>query len=295
MKDTLVRAITPNQHVRILACTTTELVETARRQHDLWPTSAAALGRVLSVTAILGSMLKSEKEKVTVQINGGGAIGTIMADANHKGEVRGFVGDPHQYLKYNDSNKLAVGLAVGNQGYLKVIKDMGLKDQFAGQVELVSGEIGDDFAYYFTVSEQTPSAVSVGVLVDTDYSIKSAGAMILQIMPDALEEDIVACEEAVKNLKPISELVAEGKTAEDLVRICFPEAEILGESELSWHCDCSKDRFKAALTTLERKDLEEMLEEDHGCEVKCQYCNSTYSFDEHDLNVILEFKAACGR
>ena len=187
MKDTLVRAITPNQHVRILAATTTHMVETARRQHDLWPTSAAALGRMMSVTAILGSMLKSEKEKVTVQINGSGAIGTMMADANCKGEVRGFVGDPHQYLVYNDTDKLAVGLVVGNNGYLKVIKDMGLKDQFAGQVELVSGEIGDDFAYYFTVSEQTPSAVSVGVLVDTDYSIKSAGAMILQIMPDALE------------------------------------------------------------------------------------------------------------
>ena len=295
MKDQLVRAITPNQHVRILACTTTNLCEAARKQHDLWPTSAAALGRVMSVAAILGGMLKSEKEKVTVQINGGGAIGTIMADANHKGEVRGFVGDPHQYLKYNDSNKLAVGLVVGNQGYLKVIKDMGLKDQFAGQVELVSGEIGDDFAYYFTVSEQTPSAVSVGVLVDTDYSIKSAGAIILQIMPDALEEDIAACEKAVAALRPVSELVAEGKNAEDLVHECFADAEILSSSDLAWHCDCSKDRFKAALTTLDRKDLEDMLKEDHGCEVRCQYCNTTYQFDEHDLNVILEFKAACGK
>lgn len=295
MKDTLVRAITPNQHVRILACTTTELCETARKQHDLWPTSAAALGRVMSVAAILGGMLKSEKEKVTVQINGGGAIGTIMADANAQGEIRGFVGDPHQYLVYNDSDKLAVGLVVGNQGYLKVIKDMGLKDQFAGQVALQSGEIGDDFAYYFTVSEQTPSAVSVGVLVDTDYSIKSAGAIIIQLMPDALEEDIVACEKAVAQLRPVSELVAEGMSAEDLIHACFEDAEILSEQKLSWHCDCSKDRFKAALTTLERKDLEEMLKEDHGCEVKCQYCNTAYQFDEHDLNVILEFKAACGR
>ena len=295
MKDKLVRAITPNQHVRILACTTTGMVETARRQHDLWPTSAAALGRMMSVTAILGSMLKSEKEKVTVQINGGGAIGTMMADANCKGEVRGFVGDPHQYLVYNDSDKLAVGLVVGNNGYLKVIKDMGLKDQFAGQVELISGEIGDDFAYYFTVSEQTPSAVSVGVLVDTDYSIKSAGAMIIQIMPDALEEDILACEKAVASLRPVSELVAEGKSAEDLVHEVFPDAEILAEKELTWHCDCSKDRFKAALTTLDRKDLEEMMKEDHGCEVKCEYCNTTYSFTEQDLQLILDFKASCGR
>ncbi|MBE6108617.1 MAG: Hsp33 family molecular chaperone HslO [Erysipelotrichaceae bacterium] len=295
MKDKLVRAITSNQHVRILACTTTELVEQARKQHDLWPTSAAALGRMMSVTAILGSMLKSEKEKVTVQINGGGAIGTMMADANAKGEIRGFVGDPHQYLVYNDSDKLAVGLVVGNQGYLKVIKDMGLKDQFAGQVALQSGEIGDDFAYYFTVSEQTPSAVSVGVLVDTDYSIKSAGALIIQVMPDALEEDIVACEQAIAQLRPVSELVAEGMSAEDLVHACFKDAEILSEQQLSWHCDCSKDRFKAALTTLDRKDLEEMLEEDHGCEVKCQYCNTAYQFDEHDLNIILEFKAACGK
>jgi len=172
---------------------------------------------------------------------------------------------------------------------------MGLKDQFAGQVALQSGEIGDDFAYYFTVSEQTPSAVSVGVLVDTDYSIKSAGALIIQVMPDALEEDIVACEQAIAQLRPVSELVAEGMSAEDLVHACFKDAEILSEQQLSWHCDCSKDRFKAALTTLDRKDLEEMLEEDHGCEVKCQYCNTAYQFDEHDLNIILEFKAACGK
>ena len=295
MNDKLVYAITPNQHVRILACTTTQLCEAARRQHDLWPTSAAALGRMMSVTAILGAMLKSEKEKVTVQINGGGAIGTMMADANCKGQVRGFVGDPHQYLVYNDTNKLAVGLIVGTNGYLKVIKDMGLKDQFAGQVALQSGEISDDFAYYFTVSKQTPSAVSVGVLVDTDNSIKSAGAMIIQIMPDALEEDIVACEQALSTLRPVSELVAEGMSAEDLVRVVFPNAEILSEKPLGWYCDCSKDRFKAGLSTLDKKDLEEMLHEDHGCEVKCEYCNTVYQFDEHDLNVILGFKAACGR
>jgi len=295
MNDSLVKAVACNRKVRVLACTTTNLCEEARKLHDLWPTSCAALGRVLSMAAMMGSMEKQDNHKVTIQINGGGAIGTVMADGWGNGNVRGFVGDPHQYLKYNNSNKLAVGLVVGTDGYLKVTRNIGMKESFTSQIKLQSGEIGDDFAYFYTVSEQTPSAVSVGVLVDTDNSVKSAGGLIIQIMPNAEEADIVKAEKAVAALRPISSMVDEGMDACAIAQSLFDDLEILEEKPLQWHCGCSKDRFKAALTTLQRSDIEEMLESDKGCEVKCEYCSTTYSFDEHDLNLILEFKAACGK
>lgn len=295
MKDTLVNAISKNGHIRVLACTTTRLAEQARQQHDLWPTSAATLVRVLTVSAMMGSMLKTQQEKLTVSINGGGSIGTVMADAWANGDVRGFVGDPHIYLKYNDSGKLAVGLAVGKEGYLKVIRRTNMKNDFTGQVALVSGEIGDDFAYYFTTSEQTPSAVSVGVLVDTDNSVLSSGGILIQMLPDATEEDIALAEQTVSALRPVSELVKEGMDAQALIYSLPLELEILNEKNLQWHCDCSRERFRAALTTVERSELEAMRDEDHGCEIKCEYCNTSYQFTKEELQSILEFKAACGK
>ncbi len=295
MKDTLIKAVASNRKIRVIACTTTNLCEVARKQHDCWPTSAAALGRVLTMAAILGCMEKEKHHKVTIQINGGGAIGTIMADGFGSGEVRGFVGDPTQYLKYNDSNKLAVGLVVGTDGYLKVTKNLGLKENFSSQVKLQSGEIGEDFAYYFTVSEQTPSAVSLGVLVDVDNSVKSAGGLIIQIMPNATEEDIQVAEKAIAKLRPISSMIDEGMDATDVIKYCFDDAEILSEQPLKWNCDCSKDRFYGAISTLSEKDIEEMIREDHGCEVKCEYCNKKYNYSESELNTILEFKASCGK
>lgn len=295
MKDKLVKAVACEGRIRILTCTTTHCCETARVNHDLWPTSAAALGRVLSVGCMLGSMLKTEEEKVTIQINGQGPIGTIMVDAYANGTVRGFVGDPHIQLTYNDSGKLAVGVAVGKEGTLKVIKDLNLKNDFTGQVALQSGEIGDDFAYYFTVSEQTPSAVSVGVLVDPDNSVRSAGGILIQMMPDATEADIALAEKAVAALRPVSSLVMEGKTAKDLALDLFDEVMILEEREISFQCDCSKDRFMGALSTLDLKDLQEMKDEDHGCEITCQFCSKQYHFTEEELQSIMEFKQSCGK
>lgn len=295
MKDKLVKATAHEGRIRIIACTTTNCCETARADHDLWPTSAAALGRVLSVGCMLGSMLKTEEEKVTIQINGNGPIGTIMADAYANGAVRGFVGDPHIQLTYNDSGKLAVGVAVGKEGTLKVIKDLNLKNDFTGQVALQSGEIGDDFAYYFTVSEQTPSAVSVGVLVDTDNSVKAAGGILIQMMPDANEEDLAAAEKAVNSLRPVSSLVMEGKTARELALDLFEDVAVLEERDVFFKCDCSKDRFMGALSTLDMKDLQEMKDEDHGCEITCQFCSKQYHFTEKELESIMEFKRSCGK
>lgn len=293
MQDKLIKAVARNGNVRIYALRSTNLVEKARLQHDLWPTSLAAMGRLLSVTVMMASMLKEEDHSIIVQLNGGGPIGTCMVQAYGNGQVKGFVGDNEIYLKYNESNKLAVGLAVGNQGYLQVTKDMKMKDKFTGQVALQTGEIGDDFAYYFAVSEQTPSVVSLGVLVDTDYSCKASGGLLIQLMPNALEEDIVVVEEVVKHLQPISSLIEEGKLLEDIVTSLFNDAKILESKQVGWHCDCSKDRFKGALSTLKEEDLIQMIEEDHQAEVKCEYCNTKYIISEEELKFILGFKRSC--
>ncbi len=295
MENRLCKAIARSGNIRVIACETTNLVEKARQLHDCWPTASAALGRVLTMAAMMGSMEKNPDQKIAIQINGGGAIGSILAEGWGNGNVRGFVADPHQYLKYNDSNKLAVGLVVGTDGYLKVSKNMGLKENFTSQVELQTGEIGDDFAYYFAVSEQIPTAVSVGVLVETDYSIKSAGGLIIQMLPGATEEDIVAAEQAVSRLRPISTMISEGMSIEDILKQCFDDVEILEEKPLQWNCGCNRDRFYGALSTLKTEELVQIRDEDHGAHIRCEYCNSEYDFNEREINTIIDFKASCGR
>mgnify|MGYP003295821770 CR=1 FL=1 len=284
MRDELVKALVCEERVRVIVNSTTNLCEEARRRHGMWPTASAALGRVLSIGSIMGSMQKSENEKVTIQINGGGPIGTIMVDCFPNGDVRGFVSDPEQFYTYNDTGKLAVGYAVGREGTLKVIKDLGLKDDFAGTVRLQTGEIGDDFAYYFTVSEQVPSAVSLGVLVDTDNSVIAAGGMLIQMLPNATEEDIVKMEAVLANIKPMSELIHEGKTPEQIILETFDDAKILSTQDIKFRCHCSKEGLKGAvLATLSKSEIEEMIEEDHGCEITCDWCNTHYEFSEDEL------------
>lgn len=283
MKDELVKALVCGERVRVIVNSTTNLCEEARRRHDCWPTAAAALGRVLSIGSIMGSMQKNEHEKVTIQINGGGPIGTIMVDCFANGNVRGFVGDPHQFYTYNDTGKLAVGVAVGNQGTLKVIKDLGLKDDFAGTVQLQTGEIGDDFAYYFTASEQIPSAVSLGVLVEPDNSVSAAGGMLIQMLPNATEEDIDKVEGILKQIKPMSQLIHEGKSCEEIIMETFDDALILSHQDIKFECHCSKEHMKEALLTLSHDERQAMIEEDHGCEIICHWCNTRYQFTEEEL------------
>lgn len=194
MKDYLVRGLVNSKNCRVFACQTTNLLEKARQEHDLWPTASAALGRMMSATLMMAAMNKNN-EKMTVTINGGGPIGTMMAVTRGDGHIKGFVGDPHVHYTYNDTGHLAVGVAVGTQGTLQVIRDMGLKEPFCGTVPLQTGEIGDDFSYYFMASEQTPSVVSVGVLVDETNEILSSGGFIIQLLPEATEEDISYIEE----------------------------------------------------------------------------------------------------
>ena len=286
MKNNVIIATALNEHARIYLINSKEIVEKARELHDLWPTSCAALGRTLSVTALMGLMLKDENEVVTVTINGGGSIGTILCVSNCNGEVKGFCGDNEIYLKYNDTNKLAVGLCVGNDGYLKVTKNLKLKQQYTSQVKLQTGEIGDDFAYYFSVSEQRPTIVSVGVLVDTDYSVKSAGAMIIELLPNHTEEDIAYLE----NLKfdPISSVLDRNDNLNDYLNCLFDDAKILEEKYVSYVCDCSKERFMRNILALPKKDIEELALGDK-IEIKCEFCNKNYIFDKDDINTILSY------
>ena len=290
MKDEIVIAEALNGEVRIHIARTTSLVEEARKHHDCMPTSIAALGRTLTATSIMASDLKNEYETITCIINGGGPSGTILAQATGKGTVRGFIGDPSLYFVKEDGH-LDVGKAVGTNGNLTVIRDSGLKEAFTGVAPLQTGEIGDDFTYYFAISEQVPSVVGVGVLVDVDYSIKAAGGLIYQLMPGATEDTIVYCEELAKRQKPVSTLIAEGRDLEEIIKEYFPDADILEHRDISWYCDCSKDKFAASLLTLSEEDLNELIEEGKGAEVRCEYCNTFYNFTSEELKEIKTRKA----
>lgn len=287
MKDYLVRGIVESKNCRVFACRTTNLLEHARASHDMWPTASAALGRMMSVTLMMGAMNKN-KEKMTVTINGGGPIGTMIATTNSDGKIKGFVSDPHCHFTYNDSGKLAVGYAVGKEGSLQVIRDMGLKEPFVGTSPLYSGEIGDDFAAYFNISEQTPSVVSVGVLVNDTNEILASGGFIIQLLPDATEEDIAYIEDTLNGFPAVSYLINGGKTPEDILKMIFEDVTILDSQDLFFECDCSKDRMKEALMTVGVKDIQEIIDEDHGCEMTCHFCNTHYSFSEDELKQLLE-------
>ena len=287
MKDYLVRGLVNSKNCRVFACQTTNLLEEARKDHDLWPTASAALGRMMSATLMMAALNKNN-EKMTVTINGGGPIGTMMAVTCGDGHIKGFVGDPHVHYTYNDTGHLAVGVAVGTQGSLQVIRDMGLKEPFCGTVPLQTGEIGDDFSYYFMASEQTPSVVSVGVLVEETNEILASGGFIIQLLPEATEEDIAYIEDKIKNIPPVSQLLDEGHTPEEILKMIFEDVEILDTQDLSFECDCSKEKMEEALSTLHTKDLEDMINEDHGCEITCQFCNAHYQFSEDELKEILK-------
>ena len=291
MKNNVLIATALNEHARIYLFNSKEMVEEARKLHDLWPTSCAALGRTLAVTALMGLMQKDDNEVVTVTINGGGPIDTILCVANSAGEVKGFCGDPKIYMTYDGMHKLAVGKAVGTNGYLKVTKNLKLKQNYTSQVDLQSGEIGDDFAYYFSVSEQVPTIVSVGVLVDTDSTVRSSGAMIIELLPGHSEEDIVYLENL--HLKPISSVFAENDDLHAYLKELFPDAEILEEKNVKYHCDCSRERFMRNLLTLPKKDLEEIAEDDH-IDIKCEFCDKTYRFDKEDIKKVMSYASYKG-
>ncbi|MBR3228361.1 MAG: Hsp33 family molecular chaperone HslO [Erysipelotrichaceae bacterium] len=288
MESKIIIGTALNDHVRFYLGDTTKMVEDARLIHDCWPTSLAALGRVMSVAACMGLRQKEEGESITVTVNGGGPIGTIMVTADSHGNVKGFVGDKHLYLKYNDSNKLAVGKVVGTDGHLKVLRNLKLKNSYTSEVALQTGEIGDDFAYYFSVSEQTGTIVSVGVLVDTDYSCKATGVLLLELLPGHSEEDIEYLEALSRKMEPISAVIDRDNDLHKYIGSLFDDAKILEENEVHFHCDCSKERFMAKLLTLPKKDILEITSEDK-LEIKCEFCEKVYTYDKDDIAVLLSY------
>lgn len=278
-----------NGMVRIRAIVATELVEKARLQHQLLATSAAALGRTLIVTALMASDLKDNKARITTIFNGKGQAGTVLAQADGAGHVRGFIANPSLYLVRDDGH-LDVAKAIGCDGELKVIKDLGLKEPFIGRVKIQTGEVGDDFAYYFAMSEQIPSIVGVGVLVKQSGNIGAAGGIILQTLPGAKEEVINKLEEIAKEMKPVTEMISSGLNAEEMIKAYLPDVQILALKKVELKCSCSKEYYLKALTALSKKDLDEMIEKDHGAEVTCQFCNQKYQFNEDDLKEVLSEK-----
>ncbi len=251
MKDYLIKALGYEGQVRAYAVSTTDTVGEAQRRHYTWPTASAALGRAMTAGVMMGGMLKGE-EKLTIKIEGGGPIGSILVDSNAKGEVRGYVTHPQTHFDLNEQGKLDVRRAVGTDGLLTVIKDIGLRDYFSGQVPLVSGELGEDFTYYFVTSEQVPSSVGVGVLVNPDNSILAAGGFIIQLMPGTSEDTISKIENRLSTITPVSKMIQSGMTPEEILTEILGEGnvDILEKMDVQFSCQCSKERIANALISL---------------------------------------------
>lgn len=286
----LVRATASNGDIRLFAAITTDVVERARQIHDLSPTASAALGRLLTAGSIMGAMLKGDKDTLTLSMNGKGPAGNLVVVANSKGNVKGYISNPSVDLPLNEKGKLDVGGAIGKEGFLNVVKDMGLKEPYVGSVPIYTGEVGDDIAYYFTVSEQVPSAVALGVLVDTDISIKAAGGLVIQMMPGANEflADIITFR--LQEIPPLSTLIAEGKTCEDILNLLFDDMDlkIHEEIEINYECDCSKERVERALVALGKEELEKLKEEEDTMRVECHFCEKRYEFSKEDIQKLID-------
>ncbi len=286
MNDYLVKVHAYDATVRIYAASTTNLVSHAQQIHDLWPTSAAAFGRLLTASIIMGAMYKGDQE-LTIRVDGDGPIGGMVATTNANGEVRGYVGNPHVFLQYN-SGKLNVGQSVGN-GFIHVTKDLKVKDMFTSSSEIQTGEIGDDFAYYFTASEQIPSAVGLGVLVNEDNTVLSSGGFILQIMPGCKSETIEKIETILKNIKPVSQMIQEGYKPEDIIHdLTDGEYKLLENLPLSYACNCNREKFEKGLISLGVSELEEFLKDTEPIETTCHFCNTTYSFTNEQIQDLIE-------
>ncbi|MCP3810360.1 Hsp33 family molecular chaperone HslO [Paenibacillus sp. Lou8.1] len=286
-QDRLIRGTAMDGRVRAFAVRTTQLVEELRRRHDTYPTATAALGRTLTAGAIMGSMLKG-KERLTIQVKGDGPIGQIVVDANAVGEVRGYVTEPHVHLPSNNMGKLDVAGAVGTEGFIHIIKDLGLKEPYRGSTPIISGELGEDFTYYFAKSEQTPSAVGLGVLVDTDNSVIVAGGFIIQLLPGLNDDEITAIENAVSSIPPVTALLDQGLELDEMLRWMLPDVRILDELDIHFQCECSRERVEKTLISLGESELEQLIEEEGQAEVVCHFCNEAYQFNKDELQNLLD-------
>lgn len=289
MADYIVRATAAEGQIRAFAATTKEMVETARKAHDCSPVATAALGRLLTAGAMMGVMMKGDKDVLTLQIKGEGPIGGLTVTADSHGNVKGYAEDPQVMLPANLAGKLDVGGVVG-PGILYVIKDLGMKEPYVGQTELQTGEIAEDLTYYFAASEQVPSSVGLGVLMEKNNTVKQAGGFIIQLMPFTDEKVIEALEAKIAQVRPVTAMLDDGMTPEQILE------ELLGELGLEinetlpaqFHCGCSKERVSKALVSVGAKELQSMIDDGKEIEVNCHFCNTNYSFSVDELKELLK-------
>ncbi len=288
--DKLVRAITADGLVQAVAVSTKELTERARNIHTTLPVATAALGRALAAASMMGNALKEPNASLTLQIKGGGPLGTVLTVADAQGNVRGYVQQPHVDLPLRPDGKLDVGGAVGCDGTLTVMKDLCMKEPYIGSVQLLGGEIAEDLAAYFVESEQIPTACALGVLVDRDQSVKVAGGYIIQLLPGANEDTIVKVEGGVLAAGPVTKLLEENDDPEELLRTVLSdfEVEILETSPVEYRCYCSRERVERALISLGADELEKILEEQGGCELTCQFCDTIHKFTGDQLQQLID-------
>lgn len=289
MSDILVRGSSADGAIRVFVAVTTELAERARQIHSTYPTATAALGRTLTAAAIMGAGLKGENESVTIQFRGNGPIGRIIAVTNEKSEVRGYVENPFVDIPLNKKGKLDVGGAVG-KGQLNIIRDLGLKEPYIGQVPIVTGEIAEDLTYYYASSEQIPTAIGLGVLVNTDNSVINSSGFMLQLMPEADEDTAVKLEEKMHSLPPITQMLSDGMTAEDIFFNITDGFDMLMENAAvipKYHCPCSIERMEKVLISIGKEELQKLIDEQGEAELTCQFCDNKYTFTKEELENLL--------
>lgn len=288
MSDYIVRASAAKGMIRAFACTTKGIVEYAKNAHNTSPVVTAALGRLMSAAAMMGSMMKNEEDLLTLKIEGSGPMKAAIATATAKGNVKAYPFVPDVILPPNSKGKLDVAEAIG-VGILSVISDIGLKEPYVGQVELISGEIAEDITYYYATSEQIPSSVALGVLMNKDNTVNSAGGFIIQLMPFCPEEVIEKLESVIPTLAPITALLSEGKTPEEILKLILGdlELEINDKLDISFKCDCSKEKIEKALISIGAKELNEMIDEGKDIEVACHFCSKKYNLGVDELEELL--------
>lgn len=288
--DYIIRAMSRDGFVKAMAIRSTGLVERARQIHKTTPTATAALGRLLTGCSMMGNLQKVENGALTLQVKGGGPLGTLLATSDAEGNVRGYVSNPHITLLEKYAGKLDVGAAVGTDGMLTVIRDLQMKEPYIGSTQLVSGEIGDDVTAYFAQSEQTPTACALGVLVDRDQSVKVAGGYLLQLLPGAPDEVIDALEKGISRAGAVTPMLEAGMTPEDILgQVCGSlGVAFLETTEVAYKCYCTRERVERALISLGRKELEEIRQEGKTFPVECQFCDAVYSFTPEDIQKLLE-------
>lgn len=289
MKDYLIKGIDELGRIRVYIASSTNLVENARITHNTSPTASAAFGRTLTAGVMMGAMMKNERDVFTLKIAGGGPAGNIYVVAKNNGVIKGYIDNPLADVPSREDGKLDVGALVGKNGSITTIMDLGLKEPYVGQSNIISGEIAEDIANFYALSEQQPSAVSLGVLVDKDISIRAAGGYIIQLLPGVSDEDIDKIEARLANISPVSAMIDNGMTPEEIMDDILGDfnMQILEKLDIEYKCDCSREKIEQVVISLGKQEIVDIIEEDGQAEIVCHFCNTKHQFNEENLNKII--------